>query len=233
DLTRQVRARGRHGRLRIRAACEHEGPAAPCAANGCNAVAAFGRLDPGHPRAGQHRRADHRAISLDHLGELPRRHEAVRIRAVIAKSRQAALPARRQQPQRVPALVPPCVRDLAALEHDVLDAALGEAAAHREPAMPRADDDDVNDAGHRRPPLTEGVDHATSTATFVGFVTISNTAERFCDWATRAAISSRDASASISKRTLIPSKPLRTSASMPRMPWMSMPASTVAVTERS
>ena len=35
------------------------------------------------------------------------------------------------------------------------------------------------------------------------------------------------------KSTLMPSKPLRTSLSMPRMPWMSMPPSSVAVTERS
>ena len=41
----------------------------------------------------------------------------------------------------------------------------------------------------------------TSTATAVGFVTMSYTAERFCDWATSASMSSREASASMSYRT--------------------------------
>ena len=38
----------------------------------------------------------------------------------------------------------------------------------------------------------------TSTVTFVGFVIISKTAERFCDCATSAAMSSSEASASMS-----------------------------------
>ena len=42
---------------------------------------------------------------------------------------------------------------------------------------------------------------ATVTVTFVGLVSASKTAERFCDWATSAAISSASASASISKLT--------------------------------
>ena len=73
----------------------------------------------------------------------------------------------------------------------------------------------------------------TSTATLVGLVTMSNTAERFCDCATSASMSSRDASASILKRTVTPSKPLRTSPSMPRMPARSIAPSSVACTERS
>src|SRR5690606_39869858 len=40
-------------------------------------------------------------------------------------------------------------------------------------------------------------------------------------------------SASISNFTLMPSNPLRTSVSMPRIPCRSMPASSVAFTERS
>src|SRR5262249_58448744 len=41
----------------------------------------------------------------------------------------------RQQPERVPTLRPPRVRDLAALEHDVVDRAVGQAAAHCEAAL--------------------------------------------------------------------------------------------------
>src|SRR5690606_10064267 len=150
----------------------------------------------------------------------------VAIGAAVAIARKPALPVRRQQLQRIPPLSSPGVRDLAALEHDVVDRALGEAAAHREARVTGADDDHVDGAGHARRPLLGGSNHLTSTVTFVGFVTMSNTAERFWDCATRAAISSGVASASISKPTLMPSKPLRTSSSMPRMPWMSMPAST-------
>src|SRR5690606_29178435 len=40
-----------------------------------------------------------------------------------------------------PALTAPGVRDLAALEHDVVDRALAEHSAYREPRVPGADDD--------------------------------------------------------------------------------------------
>ena len=73
--------------------------------------------------------------------DLGHRHVAVGIRAVVAIAGQPALPVRREQPQRVPALAAPGVRDLAALEHDVIDRALGEAAARREPGVAGADDD--------------------------------------------------------------------------------------------
>ena len=43
---------------------------------------------------------------------------------------------------------------------------------------------------------------ATRTVTLVGLVMMSNTADRFCDWATSASISSASASASMSKRHL-------------------------------
>src|SRR6187402_2592231 len=128
--------------------------------------------------------------------------------------------------------MPPRIRDLTALEDHVVDGEPRQAAAHREPGMTGTDDDDVDGAG--QPGASEWTrGHRTSTATLVGFVTMSNTAERFCDCATRAAMSSRDASASISNTTLIPSKPLRTSLSMPRMPCRSMPPSSVALTERN
>src|SRR5262249_23945935 len=66
---------------------------------------------------------------------------AVGIGAVVAVTGQPALPVRRQQPQRVPALAPPGIRDLAALEDDVIDRALGEAPAGRQSRMAGADDD--------------------------------------------------------------------------------------------
>ncbi len=52
---------------------------------------------------------------------------------------------------------------------------------------------------------------ATLTATLVGLVRMSNMAERFCDWATSARMSSSLASASISNITRMAEKPLRIS----------------------
>src|SRR5579871_1111309 len=74
---------------------------------------------------------------------------------------------------------------------------------------------------------------ATSTLTSVGLVSASKTAERFCDCATSASISSLEASASIEKVTLTSLKPFRTSLSTPRIPRMSWLPSTVDSTERS
>ena len=53
---------------------------------------------------------------------------------------------------------------------------------------------------------------------------MSYTAERFCDWATSAWMSSGEASASMLYVTLMPLKPLRMSLSMPRMPRTSIVA---------
>src|SRR4029079_2485975 len=72
-----------------------------------------------------------------------------------------------------------------------------------------------------------------STVTLVGLVMMSYTAERFCDWATSALISSGVASASMSYVTLMPLNPLRMSLSIPRMPETSMSPSSVADTDRS
>ena len=54
--------------------------------------------------------AMNRAYPVDELDDLGHRHEAVGIGAVVRVAGQPALPVRRQQAQRVPALVPPRVR---------------------------------------------------------------------------------------------------------------------------
>ena len=77
----------------------------------------------------------------------------------------------------------------------MIDRTLGEEPARREPCLPGPD----NDRCDLLYVLT------TSTVTFTGFVRASYTAERFCDWATIASMSSFDASASISKVTLMSS----------------------------
>jgi hypothetical protein len=109
---------------------------------------------------------------------------------------QAALPVGSEQPQRVPAFGPPGVCHLTALEHDVVDRPVGQEVTRGQARVPRADDD-------RGYALDDVTLQATSTVTFVGLVSASNTAERFCDWATSASMSSVEASASMVNVTLM------------------------------
>ena len=119
--------------------------------------------------------------ALDELDHLAHRHVAVRIRPVVAMAREVALPVRGEQPQRVPAFVPPGVRHLAALEHDMVDRPLAEEVAGGEAGVAGADDD----RGDALDGLAVGSAQTTSTVTSVGFVRASKTAERFWDWATK------------------------------------------------
>src|SRR5690606_35291185 len=140
--------------------------------------------------------------------------EAVGVVAGVREPGQPVQPVRREQPQRLPAFPPPRVGHLAALQHDVVDRVPGQEVTGRESCVPGADDDGCD--------LLDDVSpQATSTATSVGLVSASNTAERFCDCATRASISSRDASASMLNVTLMSLYPLRTSGSAPRIPRIS------------
>ena len=88
-------------------------------------------------RDGRHRRVvrtgacETRGEARDELDHLAGGHVAVGIGAVVVMPGQAALPVGREQAQRVPALAPPRVGDLAALEHDVIDRSVGEEAAER------------------------------------------------------------------------------------------------------
>src|SRR5271170_7827407 len=108
----------------------------------------------------------------------------------------------------------------------MIDRPVAEELAGGKARVPRPDDD-------RGELLDDLAPQATSTVTLVGFVSASNTAERFWDWATSASMSSRDASASMLNVTLMSLKPLRTSLSAPRMPRMSWLPSSVALTEFS
>ena len=79
--------------------------------------------------------------SSDELDDVGARHVAVGIGAVVVEVREPALPVGSQQAQGVPALVPPRVRRLAALEHDVVDRPFGEEVAGGEAGVPGAYDD--------------------------------------------------------------------------------------------
>ncbi len=92
------------------------------------------------------RRLSDQRVLIDKLDDLGHRHESIGIAARICVPRQSALPVRRQQPQRIPALVAPGVGDLAALEHDVLDGTLAQAMTDGQPGMAGTDDEHVDGA---------------------------------------------------------------------------------------
>ena len=120
---------------------QHDGPAAPVATFGDDRIAAVLGADRRHPRPGPDRRGDGAGVARDEVDGLRHRAETVGIVALVAEAGQPALPVGREQAEQVPALRAPRIRDLAALEHHMVDRALGEAAAHGQPGMAGADDD--------------------------------------------------------------------------------------------
>jgi hypothetical protein len=78
-------------------------------------------------------------VALDEPDQLGDGHEAVRVVTLVGQPRQARLPVRGEQAQRVPALGLPGVGDLAALEHDVVQAMARERMTDREAGVPGPD----------------------------------------------------------------------------------------------
>ncbi len=96
------------------------------------------------------------------------------MRAIVAVAGQTALPVGREEAQRVPALPAPRVRDLTALEHDVIDRAIREKPARRETGVAGADHDGGDALDESALRKAGGVcSYATSTVTFTGFVITS------------------------------------------------------------
>ena len=103
-----------------------------------------------HPDALVQRRVDERPVRLEVLDDLRADHEAVRVGAAepaplvvpaVGEVRELALPVRRDQAERLPPVGLPGVADLVALEHEVVDPRLLQAAAHREAGLPATHDD--------------------------------------------------------------------------------------------
>ena len=129
-------------------------------------------------------------VVLEVGGHLAAGHEAVDVGPAVRPAGQPGHPVRSEQPQRVPPLAAPPLGDPAALEHDVLEPAVGQGAAHGETGLAGADDDGV-DAAHdeplfRKAKRTGGQPASTSMATGTPLVTTSYTAERFRDCSTTA-----------------------------------------------
>src|SRR4029453_952909 len=146
-----------------------------------------------HCRVGQDRCLRRDGVALQECDQVWDGHEVIRGMAVVLESRKAGHPVRRQQMQRIPAVAAPTLRQLPTLEHDVLDAELGQAAAHRETCLSAADDD----RRRTRHGAFQRVSMLTSTGT--PLVSTSKTAERARDCSTISRSFSGGASPAIVK----------------------------------
>ncbi len=192
-LVDRVRQRRRHRRDPCsveRAAGHDHGRRLPGPGGGLDPIAVVIARQRDDLGVGVDRGAADSGVAFDLADQLSDGHEPVGIVAAVGVPGKARLPVGREQPQGVPPLGLPGVGDLAPFEHDVLDRSLGEHAADREAGVAGPD--------HHHGDPHAGGDQLTVTVTFVGLVITSNTADRFCDWATSASRSSWLASASIS-----------------------------------
>src|SRR5215208_264266 len=82
---------------------------------------------------------------IEKVDELWHRPVAVGVIALIAVSRQPALPVRGKQAKSFPALCLPRIRHLASFEHDMLDRPLAKTAAHRQAGVSGAEHDGIDD----------------------------------------------------------------------------------------
>ncbi len=117
------------------------------------AAAGYG-ADPRGRDSLMDRRAGLSRISFDISDDLVSSHEAVRLRAVVRMAGELALPVRRHEAERVPALRAPGVRNAVLFDDHVLDAPTGELMAHRKAGLAAADHDDGN--GRRKSGMAHG-----------------------------------------------------------------------------
>ena len=80
------------------------------------------------------------------------------IGARIAEPGQPALPVRREQPELIPALGAPALPDTAALEHDMIEAEIGQATAHGQSGLSSANHQRI-DPLHDGPRVSWGSEH--------------------------------------------------------------------------
>ena len=160
DIRRRRLGHGRNPGNVASSGGQHHGaavPVAPVRAHHVTVIVESDRIDRG---VGFDRGGYDLGVAVeegDGFGHVP---VAVRVVALIVESGQPALPVGGQQAERIPALGAPRVGHRAALEDDMVDGALGQAAAHGEPRLAGADDD--------------GGDLANWTGPKCGLVTLSS-----------------------------------------------------------
>jgi hypothetical protein len=89
------------------------------------------------------RRLKEANIVLEVPHDLVLQHEPMRIGTAVREPGQPTLPVGRDQAEGIPAVLAPLVPDAVLLQHDVLDPALLQAVAHRQPGLATADHHDV------------------------------------------------------------------------------------------
>ena len=151
---------------------QHHGPASPRTLVGLDHVAVVVSTKRRHRRLGLHRGAVDPRVVVDELDDLGHRHVPVEVITVIGMAGEAALAVRREQPERVPALGPPRVRDLTAFEDHMVDRVLRETAAHGKTAV-TGSDHDGRGVHLGSLPCSSPTRQLTSTVTFVGLVMMS------------------------------------------------------------
>ncbi len=140
----QSRGDGRHPRHVAVPGRDDDVSRHPDPAVGGDAVAPPGQgLDSQHGGAVVNRRVEGTSVVLQVLDELPRGHVTVGVVPLVVPVRKTTVPVGREEPQGIPALAAPALADPPALQHDVLDAALPEAAAHGQARLTASDDDRV------------------------------------------------------------------------------------------
>jgi hypothetical protein len=124
-----------------RSACEHDGAALPVALVGGDFVAIIAATHRSHLGVCMNGSRDYIGIALDEGDGFGHRAVPVGVVTLVTVTRQSTLPVWREQSQRVPALGPPRIRHLAALEDHMVDRVLAEAAAHGQTGVAGSDDD--------------------------------------------------------------------------------------------
>ena len=166
---------------------QHDRPGLPAAPVGLDVEALSARPHRAHRCAGQDGSSRGGRVSGDVVGDIGGRQEPVRVVAGVGPAGKAGHPVGGEQSQRVPALR--FARRLATSPRSRTTWSIERAVRWRLIASPECP-----------APTTTAVTirhQTTVTVTSVGLVTMSYTAERFCDCATTARISSAVASASI------------------------------------
>ncbi|HVJ92439.1 MAG TPA: hypothetical protein VM580_21710, partial [Labilithrix sp.] len=109
---------------------DHDIARLPSSSARTHTEAAVQRFHGAHHGEGLDRCIDLRRVALEERGDFAHREIPVRLCARVAVTWKSGLPRGRQRAQRVPARAPPAFCDAPSLEDDVVDPAVGQAAAH-------------------------------------------------------------------------------------------------------
>ena len=92
-----------------------------------------------------HGQAEALHVVVEVLDDFSQRHKAIRISAFVFGARHSHLEVRRDQGERIPALISPCVSHCGrSLQHDVFMPFLAQIVTDRESSLTTTHDDSIN-----------------------------------------------------------------------------------------